>query len=70
MAKTRDHAWQISRVRGKLTPTDRGFAPHETSAIKAAIEEFDQPTISNPLMISITTAVPPCTPNATVLLPP
>src|SRR5262249_29476141 len=25
---------------------------------------------SNPLIISIATAVPPCTPNATVLLPP
>ena len=27
-------------------------------------------TFSNPLIMSIATAVPPCTPNATVLLPP
>ena len=32
--------------------------------------DFNQSINSSPLIISITTAVPPCTPNAMVLLPP
>ena len=35
-----------------------------------AVLEFHQSINNNPLIMSIATAVPPCTPNAMVLLPP
>jgi hypothetical protein len=66
MARLKENGWSTVEAMRTLALFEQTFAL--TRAAQSF--KFHQPINSNPLIISIATAVPPCMPNATVLLPP